>query len=888
MASDRASLPKAYEPSEVESRWYSFWKERGYFAAQDVSDKPPYCIVIPPPNITGSLHMGHAVFVTLQDILIRWKRMSGYNALWLPGTDHAGIATQMIVERELVAKEGLSRHDLGREKFLERVWAWKAKYGSRITEQFQVLGASLDWARERFTLDEGLSRAVREAFVRLWEEGLIYRANRLINWCPKDRTALSDLEVDHEEGAQGELFEFAYPLSDGSGEIVVATTRPETMLGDTAVAVHPDDERYRHLIGKTVRHPFTGEEIPIVADAILVDPEFGTGAVKITPAHDFNDFEVGKRHGLPMKNVLNPDGTLNEAAGRFAGMDRFEARKAVKEELGKLGLARGTRPHVMALGRCQRCGTVVEPYLSLQWFVKIEPLARPAIEAVERGDTVFIPEQWTNTYMAWMRDIRDWCISRQLWWGHRIPAFYCPDGHVTVTRQDPEACATCGSTELVQDEDVLDTWFSSGLWPFSTLGWPDDTQALRTFYPTTVLETGFDIIFFWVARMMMMGLHFMGEVPFRTVYLHPMVRDEKGEKMSKTKGNVIDPLEVTEKYGADALRFTLAAMTAQGRDIKLSLERVAGYKAFANKIWNAARFALLHLDRADMKAAPEPAKWSDADRWIVSRYHRAVAETLEALEAFRFNEATSRVYQFIWHELCDWYIELVKPRLYDGMEEEKAVSARVLRDVLDGSLRLLHPFMPFVTEEIWQKLPRAEGDPDSIMIADYPRPDPDLVEDEAAQRFDTLIAWVQAIRSLRVDLSIPEGAEIEVFFDADEETTAWLRDRVFWLGRLAKVRRAAPRSEAWPERSPSGFVKGIEFRIALEGVVNREELVAKLRKEEEKLAAELSKLQARLSNERFLARAPAEVVEKDRALAAEQEGRLQRIRENISMLSAEG
>src|SRR5690606_18506781 len=428
-----------------------------------------------------------------------WKRMSGYNALWLPGTDHAGIATQMIVERELVAKEGLSRHDLGREKFLERVWAWKAKYGSRITEQFQVLGASLDWARERFTLDEGLSRAVREAFVRLWEEGLIYRANRLINWCPKDRTALSDLEVDHEEGAQGELFEFAYPLSDGSGEIGMATTRPETMLGDTAVAVHPDDERYRHLIGKTVRHPFTGEEIPIVADAILVDPEFGTGAVKITPAHDFNDFEVGKRHGLPMKNVLNPDGTLNEAAGRFAGMDRFEARKAVKEELGKLGLARGTRPHVMALGRCQRCGTVVEPYLSLQWFVKIEPLARPAIEAVERGDTVFIPEQWTNTYMAWMRDIRDWCISRQLWWGHRIPAFYCPDGHVTVTRQDPEACATCGSTELVQDEDVLDTWFSSGLWPFSTLGWPDDTQALRTFYPTTVLETGFDIIFFWVA-----------------------------------------------------------------------------------------------------------------------------------------------------------------------------------------------------------------------------------------------------------------------------------------------------------------------------------------------------------------------------------------------------
>ncbi|HLV61266.1 MAG TPA: valine--tRNA ligase [Fredinandcohnia sp.] len=884
MASENETLPKAYEPAQVESRWYTFWKESGFFAAHDESDKPPFSIAIPPPNITGSLHMGHAVFVTLQDVLTRWKRMSGYNALWLPGTDHAGIATQMLVERDLMEKEGKSRHDIGREAFVERVWAWKRKYGGRITEQFQQLGASLDWARERFTLDEEFNRAVREAFVRLWEEGLIYRANRLINWCPKDRTALSDLEVDHDEGAQGELFEFAYPLAEGEGEIVVATTRPETMLGDTAVAVHPDDERYRHLIGKEVRHPFTGERIPIVADSILVDPSFGTGAVKITPAHDFNDFEVGKRHGLEMRNILNPDGTLNEAAGPFAGMDRFEARKAVKEKLAELGLARGTKPHVLALARCQRCGTVVEPYLSSQWFVKIAPLAKPAIEAVEKGDTVFVPETWTNTYMAWMRDIHDWCISRQLWWGHRIPAWYCPDGHITVARETPESCSTCGARELRQDEDVLDTWFSSGLWPFATLGWPEKTKALETFYPTSVLETGYDIIFFWVARMMMMGLHFMGQVPFRTVYLHAMVRDEKGDKMSKTKGNVIDPLDVTEKYGADALRFTLAAMTAQGRDIKLSLERVAGYKAFANKIWNAARFALLHMDQVDMSRAPEPEKWSDADRWIVTRYHRAVADTVAALQAFKFNEATSRVYQFLWHEFCDWYIELVKPRLYDGTPEEKATSARVLRDVLEGSLRLLHPFMPFVTEEIWQKLPRAKDDPPSIMIAPYPTPDPDRLEDAEADRFDTLVEWVQAIRSLRVDLSVPEGAEVEVFFDADEETTAWLASRVGWLRRLAKVKRAAPRAEGWPEKVPSGFVRGIDFRIPLEGVVNREELVAKLRKEEEKLAAELEKIQGRLSNERFLARAPADVVAKDRALSEEMGARLAKVRENLAML----
>ncbi len=885
MSESKTELPKGYEPADVEKRWYGHWMERGYFRAADESEKPPFSIVMPPPNVTGSLHMGHAVFVTLQDILTRWKRMSGFNALWLPGVDHAGIATQMIVEKELQKTEGISRHELGREKFVERIWEWKERYGSRITEQLEVLGASPDWERERFTLDEGLSKTVREVFVRLYEEGLIYRANRLINWCPKDHTALSDLEVDHEEGAKGELFEFAYRLSDGSGEIVVATTRPETMLGDTAVAVHPDDERYKALIGKTVKHPFTDREIPIIADAILVDPAFGTGAVKITPAHDFNDFEVGKRHGLESINILTPDGRLNDRGGPFAGLDRFEARVAVKERLEELGLARGEKDHILPLARCQRCHSVVEPYLSTQWYVKVAPLAQPAIEAVERGETVFIPESWTNTYMAWMNNIHDWCISRQLWWGHRIPAWYCDGDHVQVAREVPSACGICGSTKLRQDEDVLDTWFSSALWPFSTLGWPEETRALKTFYPTTVMETGFDIIFFWVARMMMMGIHFMGKAPFETVFLHAMVRDEKGEKMSKTKGNVIDPLDVTEKYGADALRFTLASMTAQGRDIKLAVDRVAGYKAFANKIWNAARFSLLHLDAADMSGPVDDSRISDADRWILTRFHRASADVIAALEAFRFNEAASRVYQFIWRELCDWYIELVKPRLYEGSAEEKAASARVLRDVLEGSLRLLHPLMPFVTEEIWQKLPRAPGDPESIMIAAYPVPDPDRMADPESDRFDTLVEIVQAVRSLRVDLSVPDGAEVELFFDADPARSAWLEERGMWLERLAKVKRFVPRASEWPEESPSVLVHGIELRLPITGLVDRVELSAKLAKEAEKLQQEVIKIEKRLGNPGFVAKAPPEVVEKDRALAEEMIARLAKVRENLERIS---
>ncbi|HYX92103.1 MAG TPA: valine--tRNA ligase, partial [Myxococcaceae bacterium] len=759
---DPHELSKAYDPTDVEPRWYGFWTERDYFRADPSSAKPPYSIVLPPPNVTGSLHLGHALTATLQDILIRWKRMSGHECLWLPGMDHAGIATQMVVERELQKSEGKSRHDLGRTAFLERVWQWKEKYGARIGEQHKVLGASLDWSRERFTMDPGLSPAVREVFVRLYEEGLIYRAQRLINWCPSCRTALSDLEVEHEE-QQGSLWHIAYPVKGSDRRLVVATTRPETMLGDTAVAIHPDDPRYAGLAGQTAILPLVEREIPIIADPQLVNMEFGTGVVKVTPAHDFNDYETGLRHRLPMVSIFDEAARTNANAGPFAGLDRLEARRRVLEALAERGLLVKEEPHALSVGTCQRCGTVVEPMLSPQWFVKIEPLAKPAIAAVEEGRTHFVPESWTQVYFHWMRHIHDWCISRQIWWGHQIPAWYCracsPDlrdlsrVRPIVAREQPARCEECGGGELVQDPDVLDTWFSSALWPFSTLGWPKDTPELRTFYPTSVMETGHDIIFFWVARMMMMGLHFMGEVPFRTVYLHAMVRDEKGEKMSKVKGNVIDPLDVVRgapaeqlppairnkfpqgmpAFGADALRFTLAALTQQGRDIKLSLDRVAGYKAFVNKLWNAARFALMNL--GDFRADDTPIEerpLSLADRWIVSRLDRAIAETQLALDEFRFSDGASVLYQFLWYELCDWYIELSKIALNAGDATARDAARATLVFSLDHVLRLLHPFMPFVTEEIWQKLPM-QRDWESIMIAQYPTPDVRL-RDEAAER----------------------------------------------------------------------------------------------------------------------------------------------------------
>jgi valyl-tRNA synthetase len=877
-------LAKGYEHREVEARWYQRWKERGYFHGDEHDrSRPAFSIVLPPPNVTGSLHLGHALTATLQDILIRWKRLSGFNTMWLPGTDHAGIATQMVVEKELKRTEKKSRHDLGREEFLKRVWAWKEQYGSRIGQQHEALGACLDWERERFTMDEGLSRAVREVFVRLHEEGLIYREKKLINWCTDCRTALSDLEVEHEEGHAGELWSFAYPLVTPTGgltEIVVATTRPETMLGDSAIAVHPDDARYTALVGQKVRHPLTGREIPVIADAVLVDAAFGTGAVKVTPAHDFNDFEVGRRHGLEFLTVIGFDGRMTAAAGPVAGLDRFEARTEVKRLLAELGLERGSKPNPMALGRCQRSQTILEPLLSDQWYVKIAPLAQPAIEAVEQGRTKFVPEQWTNTYMAWMRNIHDWCISRQLWWGHQIPAWYCPDGHVTVARETPAACSTCGTATLRQDEDVLDTWFSSGLWPFSTMGWPDRTETLRTFYPTSVMETGHDIIFFWVARMMMMGIHFMGEVPFKTVYLHPMVRDSKGQKMSKTKGNVIDPLLVTEKHGADALRFTLAALTAQGRDIKLADERIEGYRAFANKLWNASRFALMNLEgHLDAGGDPRLAARTPADLWILARLQRAVNETVEALEAFRFNDAANTVYHFVWHELCDWYIELSKEALYGDDAGKKAAAQAVLVHCLKSSYLLLHPFMPFITEELWGVLRARVGAaawPDSIMEGRYPAVGP--VDEVAERAFTPILGIIDALRNIRGEMSIAfkvalgQATPVHVAV-ADPATHALLRaGESRRVARLTNVENLQLHLAAATPRVPQSAVgvgNGFEVRVPLAGVIDVGAETARIDKELARVDADLEGIEKKLSNPNFVARAPAEVVEKDRARAEE-------------------
>jgi valyl-tRNA synthetase len=892
-----AGLSKAYDHRDVEPRWYRHWMERGLFHP-DAADRgrPAFSIVLPPPNVTGSLHLGHALTATIQDILVRWKRMSGFNTLWLPGTDHAGIATQMIVEKEVQKAEKKSRHDLGRAEFLKRVWAWKEKYGSRIGVQHQALGASLDWQRERFTMDEGLSRAVREVFVRLWEEGLVYRAKRLINWCPRCHTALSDLEVNHEENHAGELWSFAYPLADGSGEIVVATTRPETMLGDTAVAVHPEDPRYAGLVGKRVRHPLLDREFPIVADAVLVDPTFGTGAVKVTPAHDFNDFDVGQRHGLAMITVIGLDGRMAEAAGPFAGMDRFEARKRVKEEVAARGLERGARPHLLPLARCQRCETVLEPLLSDQWFVKIEPLARPAIAAVEEGRTRFIPESWTNTYMAWMRGIHDWCISRQLWWGHQIPAWYCADGHATVAREAPAACATCGKGGLRQDEDVLDTWFSSALWPFSTMGWPERTEELRTFYPTSVMETGHDIIFFWVARMMMMGIHFMGDVPFRTVFLHPMVRDEKGQKMSKTKGNVIDPLDLTEKYGADALRFTLAALTtAQGRDIKLSRERVEGYRAFANKLWNATRFALMNLAGFRWTGEdPAAAARTPADRWLLARLAAAVDATVDALEAYRFDEAAGTVYRFVWGDLCDWYIELAKESLYGDDPGKRRGAQVVLAHALETSLRLLHPMMPFVTEELWQTLKDAVGAggwPATILEARYPERRP--ADAAAVEAFAPVIGVVDAIRNVRGEMNVPwktalRGVEVGGLSAA---ALATLRAEQGRVQRLANVEGFVlhPAGQGAPRRPQCAVSVGAGFEVLvpLAGVVDMAAETARVSKEIARVEADLGGIEKRLGNPGFAEKAPPEVVDEARARAEELRERRRKLEAHRALLGGE-
>src|SRR5438094_2594016 len=879
-----SDLDKGYEPATVEQHWARFWEEQGFFRSEDKSDKPAFSMVLPPPNVTGSLHLGHALTATIEDALARYKRMDGFNVCWMPGIDHAGIATQMVVERELQKKEGKSRHDLGREEFLRRVWEWKEESGNRIALQHRALGASLDWDRERFTMDEHSARAVREAFVRLHEERLLYRAERLINWCVRDGTALSDLKVDHEEAVKSELYKFAYPLADGSGEIVVATTRPETMLGDTAIAVHPEDERYKAMIGRNVRHPITGREFPIIADAELVDPKFGTGAVKVTPAHSFEDFESGRRHRLQFINILNPDGTLNENAGPFRGQDRIKARGPLKARLAELGLERGTEPHTMALGRCQRCNSIVEPLMSKQWFVRTKPLAAAVVARVD--DLRFVPAVWRAEFLRWLNNIHDWCISRQLWWGHQIPAWYCESGHVTVAREQPAQCGECRSGRLTQDPDVLDTWFSSGLWPFSTFGWPDDTPALRTFYPNSVMETGFDILFFWVARMAMLGLHFMGEVPFRVVFLHAMVRDKHGEKMSKTRGNVIDPLDITAKYGADALRFTLASMAGQGRDIKLDEKRIEGYRAFANKIWNAARFVLRSADGYNPDHPAPPA--SVYDRWILSRFQRCADETRQAMEELRLNDAANGIYRFVWGELCDWAIELSKPALYgDRTPSERAGAQSALLQSLEGALRLLHPFMPFVTEEVWQRLPKRRGHAPSIMIERYPAPD-SLIDPRAEAEMDALVRAIDGARSVRGEVNLPPNQAVPlVLLPRDAAAQRLFESHRHALTRLANasdvqvLAAGSPR----PRQAAAHVEPEVEVHLPLAGLIDFGAERARVAKELQKLEAEVAGIAKRLDNPGFLARAPAEVVEKDRARAAELEEKRDKLARHLGRVT---
>jgi len=880
-------LAKGYEPHDVEKRWYAEWESKGYFHAAATSDKKPYSIVIPPPNVTGALHMGHALNNTLQDILCRWKRMQGYNVLWMPGTDHAGIATQNVVERQLAA-EGKDRHDLGREEFIERVWKWKAESGGQIIGQLKRLGASCDWERERFTMDEGLSKAVRTVFVKLYEDGLIYRDNRLINWCPRCHTALSDIEVEHED-KKGHLWHIRYPVAGAAGEfVVVATTRPETMLGDTAVAVHPEDERYQHLIGRKVLLPLINREIPVVADE-YVEREFGTGVVKITPAHDFNDFEVGQRHGLDKINVFDESGIINAAGHQYEGMDRFAARTRIVAELESADLLVKIDDHAMSVGGCYRCKTVVEPYLSLQWYVKVAPLAERALAAVKEGKTRILPKQWENTYYDWMENIRDWCISRQIWWGHRIPAWFCEhcDG-VTVAMETPGKCSHCGSDELRQETDVLDTWFSSALWPFSTMGWPEQTAELKTFYPTTCLVTGFDILFFWVARMMMMGLHFMDEVPFSDVYIHALVRDAQGQKMSKSKGNVIDPLTIIDQYGTDAFRFTLAAFAAQGRDIKLAEERIAGYRNFCNKVWNAARFTLMNLEGFDPAGLRlEDLALSPGDKWILHRLNETARQVDETLVGYRYNESAMALYQFTWSEFCDWYLELSKQDLYNGTPERKLTAQFILWYTLEHLLRLLHPFMPFITEEIWQALPKGHREgPETIMQAAYPAPCTTREFPVEASEMERIMAVISAIRNIRGEMEVPPSKEIAVILSCSSaESLKLMKHNEGAIISLARVSDLAiGQGIEQPDDASIQVAGDVQIFVPLRGLVNVEEEEKRLLKEIAKIDKEIDMFSKKLENPSFVDRAPAEVVAKEREKLAEVNGKKLVLEESLEKI----
>jgi valyl-tRNA synthetase len=855
-------MDKVYDPHNVERRWYSFWTENGYFTADSGSDKPPFCIVIPPPNVTGVLHMGHALNNTLQDISTRFKRMAGFNALWVPGTDHAGIATQNVVEREL-QKENLTTDMLGREAFTERVWKWKERSGGLIIEQLKRLGCSCDWSRERFTMDAGLSKAVREVFVRLYEEGLIYRGDYIINWCPRCGTALSDLEVEHED-VKGHLYHIRYPLADEPGYLIVATTRPETLLGDTAVAVNPTDERYGRFVGKHVILPIVGKKIPIIGDS-YVDTSFGTGVLKVTPAHDLNDFEIGKRHKLDVVKVIDDEGRMNDKALHYKGMDRFECREKIVEELQAKGLFEKIEDYPMGVGRCYRCKTVVEPSLSLQWFVSMKQLAEPAIEAVREHRVRIIPDMWEKVYFEWMENIKDWCISRQIWWGHRIPVWYCDHcDKMYVSREEPKACQECGGS-LRQETDVLDTWFSSGLWPFSTLGWPSDTDDLKAFYPTSVLITGFDILFFWVARMIMMGLHFMNDVPFGDVYIHALVRDAEGKKMSKSKGNVIDPLLVMDQYGTDAFRFTLAMLAAQGRDVLLSEERVEGGRNFVNKIWNASRLTFALLENV---GAVEGAGESSflPDKWIRSRCRKVAKEVADAIDTYRYSDAAHQLYNFIWHEFCDWYLELIKPVLYGKVPGvDRGATGKVLQETFTNIVGLLHPFMPFVTEELYQRLPTKVSA--SVMIAPFPKGDGGATDDRSEAEMDVIVGVIDAIRNIRGEMAIAPNLKVDVLIRANKEK-GLIEEYAYFIKELAKIENM-DFTETKLERAAMGIYKEVEIFVPIKDteVINRE--LARIEKELSKIEGEIARIGKKLQNRDFREKAPVEVIQKEEAAHGE-------------------
>ncbi|MGD9733373.1 MAG: valine--tRNA ligase [Desulfamplus sp.] len=867
MSSD--SLEKGYDPNRIENKWYSYWLEKGFFKAADKSDKQPYSIVIPPPNVTGVLHMGHALNITIQDIMCRFRRLCGDNVLWMPGTDHAGIATQNVVERNL-AQKGITRDQLGREKFIEAVWEWKEQSGGAIINQLKKIGASCDWDRERFTMDKGLSDAVRKVFVRLYKDNLIYQGQYIINWCPRCCTALADLEVDHEEN-DGFLYYIKYPFVNGTEGLIVATTRPETMFGDTAVAINPDDERYKHVEEKRVVLPLTNRIIPIIRDE-YVDIKFGTGALKVTPAHDPNDFNLGEKHGLERIKVIDDDGKMNENAGEYKGFDRFKCREMAVEALEKLGLLVKKEPLKNSVGHCYRCKTVVEPSLSRQWFVKAAPLAKVAADAVREGKTKIIPSNWSKTYFEWLDNIQDWCISRQIWWGHRIPVWRCQTcGQVMVEEFDPDKCNACGSLDISQETDVLDTWFSSALWPFSTMGWPEETDLLKTFYPTSALVTGFDILFFWVARMMMMGTRFMGDVPFKDVYIHALVRDEHGKKMSKSKGNVIDPLKIIDNYGADAFRFTLAAFAAQGRDVRMSEERVEGYRNFVNKLWNAAKFTLMHLESGEDGASKfdivniEDKAYSISEHWILSRCTATSEAVSSGISNYRFNDAANAIYQFVWHEFCDWYLEAAKPALYEKEGQKRRDAARtVLAKILKDVLIMLHPFIPFVTEEIWHLLPTVNG---SIMQAAFPvdnNPDHTFRSLEVEKNMEFIAALISGIRNIRGEMNIQPSLQLNVVLhtsdDAEKELITANPSLIENLSRLESL-TLSDTADA-PASCATGVVMGTTIYVSLKGVIDFDKEVQRLEKELDKVTKELISISKRLTNESFLEKAPEDVVEK--------------------------